>query len=92
MALYFTPPTWTRRVSMPGTDGDQLFSRMKYLQVGYGVIRDADGGYRQVNEMDDDEAAIAREVYLGGRSYPVSTQVAADLTAAGYGAYISEVV
>jgi len=62
---------------------------MKWLQVGYGVIRDAAGGYTQVTDGDDDDIKFSSAFYMGGRSYVVSDQEVTDLTAAGYGAYIS---
>ena len=88
MTSYFTPPTWTFSASSSGPEGKALFGRLKY-QVGYGVIRDQTGGYRQVVVMDAEEATAAREVYLGGRTYKITAQNVTDLTAAGYGAYVT---
>jgi hypothetical protein len=37
----------------------------------------------------NDDVIAASAVYLGGRTYEVTAQEAAELTAAGYGAYIT---
>jgi len=88
MASVFTPPTWTYNEPHPGL-ASHLFDRMKWLQVGYSVIRDAAGGYTQVAEPDDDDIKFSSAFYMGGRSYVISDQEVTDLTAAGYGAYIT---
>ena len=88
MASVFTPPTWTLNEPHPG-GASHLFDRMKWLQVGYSVIRDAAGGYTQVVDADDDDIKFSSAFYMGGRSYVLSDQEVADLTAAGYGAYIA---
>ena len=87
MPSYFTPPTWVNNESHPGP-ASRLFGRMKWLQVGYGVIRDAAGGYTQVVDADDDDIKFSSAFYMGGRSYLLSAQEVTDLTAAGYAAYI----
>jgi len=61
---------------------------MKWCQVGYGVIRDAAGGYTQVVDADDDDIKFSSAFYMGGRSYTISDAEVTDLTAAGYAAYI----
>jgi len=90
MASYFTPPTWTYNEYHPGRAA-RLFGRMKWLQVGYGVIRDAAGGYTQVTDGDDDDIKFSSAFYMGGRTYLISDQEVTDLTNAGYGAYITTV-
>ena len=87
-ASYFTPPTWTYNEHHAGP-ASGLFDRLNYLQVGYGIIRDASGGYTQVVDADDDDIKFSSAFYMGGRSYVLSDQEVADLTAAGYGAYIA---
>jgi hypothetical protein len=64
---------------------------MKWLQVGYSVIKDAAGGYTQVAEPDDDDIKFSSAFYMGGRYYTISDQEVSDLTNAGYGAYITTV-
>jgi len=92
MASYFTPPTWTFNEYHPGrARASHLFDRMKWCQVGYSVIRDAAGGYTQVAEPDDDDIKFSSAFYMGGRSYVLSDQEVTDLTAAGYGSYITTV-
>jgi hypothetical protein len=85
MASVFTPPTWENK---PQT-GHRLWDRLKGINVGYGVIRDASGGYTQCLDADDDDIKFSSAFYMGGRSYTISDQEVTDLTAAGYGAYIS---
>ena len=90
MASFFTPPTWTYNESHAGP-ANRLWGRLNYLQVGYGVIRDAAGGYTQVTDADDDDIKLSSAFYMGGRSYLLSAQEVTDLTAAGYAAYIATV-
>lgn len=90
MPSYFSPPTWTHTESFPGTDANNLFSRLS-VQVGYGIIRDAAGGYTQVVDADDDDVKFSTAFYMGGRSYPITPAEVTDLTNAGYGAYITTV-
>ena len=85
----FTPPTWTSNESHPKGRASHLFDRMKWCQVGYGVIRDAAGGYTQCVDADDDDIKFSSAFYMGGRTYLLSDQEVTDLTAAGYGAYIT---
>ena len=87
MTSVFTPPTWTLNEPHPGP-ASHLFDRMKWCQVGYGVIRDAAGGYTQVVDADDDDIKFSSAFYMGGRSYTISDAEVTDLTAAGYAAYI----
>jgi len=88
MASVFTPPSWTNNEHHVGP-ASHLFDRLNYLQVGYGIIRDAAGGYTQVVDADDDDIKFSSAFYMGGRSYTISDAEVTDLTAAGYGAYIS---
>ena len=90
MTSVFTPPTWTLNEPHP-TPASHLFDRMKWCQVGYGVIRDAAGGYTQVVDADDDDIKFSSAFYMGGRSYVISDAEVTDLTNAGYGAFISTV-
>ena len=87
MPSTFTAPTWTNNRVM-GHRSDLLFSRMKYDQVGFSVIRDASGAYTQVVDADDDVIRLSTAFYMGGRSYKLSAQEVTDLTAAGFGQYI----
>jgi hypothetical protein len=90
MASVFTPPTWTYNEYHPGRAA-HLFSRMKWCQVGYSIIRDAAGGYTQETDADDDDIKFSSAFYMGGRSYNISDAEVTDLTNAGYGAYITTV-
>lgn len=87
MASVFNPPTWTNNEHHAGP-ASGLFDRLNYLQVGYGIIRDAAGGYTQVVDADDDDIKFSSAFYMGGRSYSITPDEVTDLTNAGYGAYI----
>ena len=90
MAKFFTAPTWTNN-QLTGMQSDRLFARMNYNQVGYSVVRDAAGAFTQVIDADDDLVRTSTAFYFGGRTYSISDSQAADLTAAGYGAFITTV-
>lgn len=94
MASYFTPPQWVFNDIQGVGDRSRvrLFGRMKYDRVGYSVYRDASGAYFQVISADDDVVKTSTEYYMGGRSYQITAQNVTDLTAAGYGAYITATV
>lgn len=79
----FTPPT---RVEYFG-GLHPLWRRMSLL-VGTTVLNEG-GFYRQVEEPTDEEVAGADAAYLGGRSYTVTQDEADDLTAAGYGEWVT---
>ena len=88
MAKFFTGPTWTNNKPADGPAG-HLFEHMTYLQVGYGIVRDQFGAFTQVTDSDDDLIKLSTAFYAGGRTYTISDSQAADLTAAGYGTYIT---
>ncbi|MGZ4519165.1 MAG: hypothetical protein ACXVGA_00945 [Mycobacteriaceae bacterium] len=83
----FIPPTYEQAFgpdpsSMARANGDRLFSRLTY-PVGYAVLK-TNGFYTLVRNPDAESIASADVAYLGGHTYLVSDQEAADLTAAGY--------
>jgi hypothetical protein len=91
----FRPPT--ENVTFMGStpqpfDGPdkRLMSRlMKHyapLPRGKNVYKLVDGTYSEDYQFDISKVAIT---YHGGHEIPVTDQEVADLTAAGYGAYIS---
>lgn len=86
-----TGPTWVRNEAHGGRAAQSLFGRMKYLHVGYGIIRDAAGGYTQVTDADDDDIKFSTAYYMGGHSYQLTTAEVSDLTNAGYGSYITTI-
>jgi hypothetical protein len=86
MSWTFVPPTVQRRISLDHRDF--LFSRVTYDE-GVTVVKTLTGGYRQEQFHDTNKADIA-VVYLGGHVYPVDDAEAAALTAAGYGANLTE--
>jgi len=88
MAQFFTAPSWCNN-QPTGLPSDKLFVRMNYLQVGYSVVRDQFGAFTQVVDADDDLIKTSTAFYSGGRTYAISDSQAADLTSAGYGAYIT---
>lgn len=47
------------------------------------------GVYTTVPNPDANRVAAAQAYYLGGHVYEVNDTIAAELTAAGYGAYLS---
>ena len=88
MASTFTGPTWVGNQAT-GYESDRLLTRMKYNKVGYSIVRDAVGAYTQVVDADDDLIKFSTAFYMGGRTYTLSAQEVTDLTAAGYGQYIT---
>lgn len=78
----FTTPTTPERLG-----GDAFFSRI-HLDRGVTVLKET-GAYREVSDPTPEEVTAADIAYLGGRKYTIDAAEAADLTAAGYGAYIS---
>jgi hypothetical protein len=90
----FTPPTEnaTYMGSAPQPfDGPEkrltyrLFKHYAPLPRGRNVYKLVDGTYSEDEQYDISRVAIT---YHGGHEIPVTEQEAADLTAAGYGAYI----
>jgi len=56
---------------------------------GVTVVRRQDGSWYETVSPIDSELQAASRFYRGGYTYDLSAAEAADLTAAGYGAYIS---
>jgi len=85
----FVPPTSNEVTSvLPETDGIALFLFRFYAPQARGknVFKLNDGTY-----VEDDPAEFDTIVktYHGGHIHEITAQEASDLTAAGYGAYIS---
>lgn len=66
----------------------RLFRHFKLRACGRTVLK-IDGEYATYDNPLDTDVARASEVYLGGHVYSVSDDVAAALTAAGYGDGVS---
>lgn len=80
----FTPPT----VDEGPAGGGPLFFRYKIARAD--AILKKNGVYTRTRVPSEDEIADADIYYAGGRGgYEISEAEAADLTAAGYGAYIT---
>lgn len=80
----FTPPT----VDEGPAGGGPLFFRYKIARAD--AVLKKDGVYTQTRVPSQDEINEADIYYAGGRGgYDISEAEAADLTAAGYGAYIT---
>lgn len=80
---FFTPPTISEHplVRHP-------LIRRTHLDVGVTILKE-NGFYRQVRYPNAAECEAADAYYQGGRTYPITEQEADDLTAAGYGAYLT---
>lgn len=80
----FTPPT----VDEGPAGGGPLFFRYKISRAD--AVLKKNGVYTQTRVPSQDEINEADIYYAGGRGgYEISEAEAADLTAAGYGAYIT---
>jgi len=91
VATWFRPPTAVRHFDESGKD--PLMSRVPY-DVGYAVVDN--GGtltpFPGKRDLLQDEVAAATHVYYGGCvNGPLSAGEVANLTSAGYGAYLSTV-
>lgn len=84
---YFSPPTYT---DSSYVHGDPLW-RFAARQVGQTLLK-KDGFYSLHKEVTSTEVADADIAYLGGHVYVVDEAEQADLTTAGYGPQIGDVV
>ena len=80
----FTPPTVEEG---PVAEGP-LFSRYK-LRRGISVVKWPDGSYSSVRYPAQTDLESALAVYLGGHVYVLNATEVSELTAAGYGDYIT---
>ncbi len=80
----FTPPTVEEG---PVAEGP-LFSRYK-LRRGISVVKWPDGSYSSVRYPAQTDLESALAVYLGGHVYALNATEVSELTAAGYGDYIT---
>jgi hypothetical protein len=91
LGLAFTPPSklggFVSRDMLEHSSRHHLFDRAPY-RYGMSLLKTA-GVYRQVDGPADEDITAADITYLGGHVYPVTTAEAADLTAAGYGAWLT---
>lgn len=87
----FSPPVVYQSLVTPKTRGVArlLFRHYRGIPTGVTVIRRANGTYYQKQYPRDDELSSASRYYLGGTVYPITEDEATELTAAGYGGYIS---
>lgn len=65
-----------------------FFRRASPLPVGQTVLKE-NGVYSTVQNPDANRVAAAQAYYLGGHVYEVNSTIVAELTAAGYAAYLS---
>ena len=91
MSPVFTPPVaadlpWVNAETPP--PARNLYRHYGPAERGRSVIR-VGGVYRTVDSPDQITLSAATEIYLGGHVYTVTATVAAALTAAGYGGYIT---
>lgn len=84
MTYILRPPTV---YEAPMGDGP-LFSRYK-IRRGMSILKNLDGSYSTVRFPAQTDIEASAGVYMGGHEYPLSGQEVTDLTAAGYGAYIT---
>lgn len=77
----FSGPTYVER-----SDSELWFIKQTR---GVTVVKRQDGSWYQTVSPIDSELQAAARVYRGGYTYELSAGEVADLTAAGYGAYIS---
>ena len=84
LPIYFTTPSVRER---PYTRHG-LWART-YLSRGRTVLKFGTS-YKQFDDPEETDIINADKVYLGGRTYRIDKYEAAALTAAGYGAWISE--
>jgi hypothetical protein len=85
LPIYFTTPSVRERPY----NRHPLWSRT-YLSRGRTVLKFG-SSYKQFDDPDESDVNAADKVYIGGRTYRIDKYEAAALTAAGYGAWISEV-
>ena len=85
MPQFFNPPTDNFH-SYEDERGTRIFSRIPAGPRGRNVYKLADGTYTENQPSDTEDIAI---VYYGGHATELTAQEVSDLTAAGYGAFIS---
>lgn len=61
------------------------------LDRGISIVKTSEG-YYETRSVSQEEMDTAEVVYLGGHEYEVSDAEAAELTTAGYGSYLTEIV
>lgn len=71
-----------------GTPENRLFGRVTF-GAGLTVVRYPDGTFHQFHINDFDQYPDGSTVWTGGRRHVVSDDEAAELTAAGYGSFIT---
>jgi len=81
----FEPPT-DRFLTWDDGTGDGIMSYLQAGDVGRNVYKLTDGTYTEDEPFDN---TIVAKVYHGGHVHELTTQEVADLTTAGYGAYIT---
>lgn len=86
MPYLFTPPT-----QQVAVQSRHPFWRRDTDTVARSVLKLGDQQYVTVDDPSNEQVAACVLPYLGGRTYEVSDLEAADLIAAGYGAYVVHV-
>lgn len=84
MPYKFVTPT----VPIGPAGGHRLFE-FYTLDVGFTVVK-VDGEYQDLLYPDEDFLATCDVVYMGAHEYEVSDETAAELIAAGYEDYLTE--
>lgn len=77
-------------VSEEGPIGPHRLWEFYRLERGITVLK-IDGEYYETQSVAQEEMDVADAVYLGGHEYEVSDEEAAELTAAGYEEYLTEI-
>ncbi|WP_146192448.1 hypothetical protein [Cellulomonas sp. WB94] len=89
--LMFTPPPHQDMFLVRDLTSHGVHHLFDRLARPHGVtVLKTNGTYRQVEGPTDEELAAADIAYLGGRTYTVTRAEGAELTAAGYGAWVAE--
>lgn len=88
MAIFRPPTDNLVRYADPNGQGlaHRLFRFFSPDPRGRNVYRMLDGSYSEVDQVD---VSLYTKIYFGGSENEVTAQEVSDLTAAGYGAYIS---
>ena len=88
MAIFRPPTDNLVRYADPNGHGlaHRLFRFYSPDPRGRNVYKMVDGSYSEIDQRDD---SLYTKIYFGGHDNEVTAQEVSDLTAAGYGAYIS---
>jgi hypothetical protein len=86
MSYLFVTPT----IPMGPAGGHRLFE-FYTLDVGVTVVKN-NGEFETLLYPDEDFLAVCQKVYMGGHEHIVTDEEATELTNAGFGNYLTEIV